>query len=225
MMSKDYSTENKASFFARLEGQVLPSELVKIQTAYMIAKHAHRAQERKEHGKDGKPLRYFEHVRRVALIVLDERDMKFPVYPEWRWEDVCAALLHDTIEDTVDITAEILEELFGAEVCKLVMSLTKWPGKREYYEDQVKKGGDRSIYLKMCDRLDNLRSLGPEIGAEFAEKKRIETREVWMPGAFNRFCQSPMYNELSDLCGYQNKMRYITWTPPTTRASSTKCGT
>jgi len=37
----DYTQENKGSFFSRLEGQVLPSELVKIKTAYMIAKHAH----------------------------------------------------------------------------------------------------------------------------------------------------------------------------------------
>ncbi len=208
MTAPDYSKENKASFFARLEGQVLPSQLVKIKTAYMIAKHAHRAQMRKELGWDGKNLRYFEHVRRVALIVLDN---DHPLYPAWRWEDVCAALLHDTIEDTRDVTAEILEELFGPQVCKLVMIMTKWPGKKDWYLRQVQGGGERGVYLKMCDRLDNLRSLRKvEVGEEFQEKQRKETREIWMPGPFSMFRHTPMWEEMYELCGYVDQ-HYENW--------------
>ena len=202
-MTPDYSTENKASFHARLEGQVLPSQLVKIKTAYMIAKHAHRAQERMELGHNGRKLRYFEHVRRVALTVMDN---DHPLYPVWRWEDVCAALLHDTIEDTKDVTAEILEELFGPEVCKLVMLLTKWPGKKNWYVRQVENGGERSIYLKMCDRIDNLRSLrSEEIGDEFRQKQKIETRDIWMPGPFKVFRHTPMWEEMCVLCEYKEE--------------------
>jgi (p)ppGpp synthase/HD superfamily hydrolase len=207
---RDYSQENKGSFFDRLEGQVLPSELVKIKTAYMIAKHAHRAQMRKEEDAGGHKIRYFEHVRRVALILLDtaggiggDRDI-----PHWRWQDICAALLHDTIEDTEDVTAEILEELFGEEVCRIVMSMTKWPGKKDNYVYQIYKGGERVIFLKMCDRLDNLRSLDrPEIPESFREKQLKETREVWLPGPFSHFRHNSVYQEIADLCEYE---KYLT---------------
>lgn len=50
--------ENKDSFFNRLTGRVTPKELLKVKTAYMLAKYAHRAQLRIER------VRYFEHVKR-----------------------------------------------------------------------------------------------------------------------------------------------------------------
>ena len=201
----DYARENKGSFFSRLEGQVLPSELVKIKTAYMIAKHAHRAQLRKERNDAGQKIRYFEHVRRVALVLMDSTGEGSSV-PGWRWQDVCAALLHDTIEDTEDVTAEILEEVFGEEVCKMVMSVTKWPGKKDHYVYQVYKGGERVIYLKMCDRLDNLRSLdGTDITDEFRERQKRETSTIWMPGPFSHFKGSAVYEEVGYLCGYKEE--------------------
>lgn len=199
---RDYTRENKGLFFSRLEGQVLPSELVKIKTAYMIAKHAHRAQLRKERNDAGRKIRYFEHVRRVALLLMDSTGEGSGV-PGWRWQDVCAALLHDTIEDTEDVTAEILEAVFGAEVCKMVMSMTKWPGRQDYIY-QIYKGGERVIYLKMCDRLDNLRSLdGVDITEEFRDRQKRETREIWIPGPFSHFKDSEAYKEAAYLCGYE----------------------
>lgn len=195
-----YIQENKGTFFDRLEGQVLPSELVKIKTAYMIAKHAHRAQLRKEEDGEGHRIRYFEHVRRVALIRMDSVGAGIP---EWDWKDICAALLHDTIEDTEDVTAEILEELFGAEVCRMVMSVTKWPGKKDHYIYQVYKGGERVIFLKMCDRLDNLRSLEVRgVSVEFRDKQIKETREVWIPGPFSHFVGTAVYEEMCEICEY-----------------------
>lgn len=90
----------------------------------MLAKFGHRAQLRKE-VVNGVNVRYFEHVRKVALIMLDcncfPKDIVCP-------EAIQAALLHDILEDTEDITAEMLELIFGKEVAFEVMMLTKRKG-------------------------------------------------------------------------------------------------
>ena len=80
--------ENRDTFFARLEPHLAPSSLLDIQLAYTLAKFGHRAQTRKELGEDGQPERYFEHPRRVTLILLDEVKIHEP-------ELVVAALLHE----------------------------------------------------------------------------------------------------------------------------------
>ena len=65
-------TETRESFFQRLDPYFPPSVLRDVQVAYTLAKFGHRAQTRKELDTEGHPLRYFEHVRRVALILIDE---------------------------------------------------------------------------------------------------------------------------------------------------------
>ena len=71
---------------------------------------------------------------------------------------------------------------------------------------QVENGGERSIYLKMCDRIDNLRSLrSQEIGDEFRQKQKIETRDIWMPGPFKVFRHTPMWEEMCELCEYKEE--------------------
>lgn len=192
MIPVDYRAENKETFFRRLEGRCTPREALRVRTAYMIAKHAHRAQIRKETDAEGKAVRYFEHVRRVALNVMDSGT-------NWDWVDVCAALLHDTIEDAEDIDSEIIEELFGSEVCRLVMTLTKWPGiEPNAYIAQVSRY-QRALWLKFCDRLDNVRSLrAEEVGEEFRVRQKIETREKWMQ-YFSVFSTHRYYKEMERL--------------------------
>src|SRR5208282_5301326 len=111
--------ENKESFQYRIQPYFSPSDQLDVKLAYSLAKFGHRAQVRKEL-VDNKPTRYFEHVRRVALILVDEmkimdRDM------------IIAALLHDSVEDTVDLTPELLEHCFGNEVITIVKLLSKVP--------------------------------------------------------------------------------------------------
>lgn len=100
------TVENRENFFARLTPFMAPSELRNVEIAYMMAKFGHRAQFRKELDADGNPVRYFEHVRRVALVLLDELHIRDP-------EMICTALLHDCLEDTKDVTEGIIEHLFG----------------------------------------------------------------------------------------------------------------
>lgn len=164
-------TENKASFFARLEPRLAPSELVKVRAAYYLAKYGHRAQVRKETDGQGHPLRYFEHVRRVAIVLMDEADCYDP-------DLICTALLHDALEDTEDIDSAIIEQMFGPAVARRVRLLTKDP--KEGYVDRLKLADDETLLVKACDRLDNLRSLG-ETTSAFRKKQFLETLETYWP--------------------------------------------
>ena len=164
--------ENRETFFARLTPFMPPSKLRNIEVAYMMAKFAHRAQVRKDLDQNGDPVRYFEHLRRVALLLIDNFEVR-----DWRM--ICAALLHDSLEDTKDITAEIIEHLFGAEVCRMVQLLSKCP--KEGYFQRLKSFGDERVFLiKGCDRLDNLNSM-ESVSREFVVKQLKETRNVYLP--------------------------------------------
>lgn len=165
--------ENKETFQARLKPYFSPTDQLDIKLAYTLAKFGHRAQTRKEM-TDGKPTRYFEHVRRVAIILMDEmkimdRDM------------IIAALLHDSLEDTHDLTPELLEHCFGSSVVAMVKKLSKVP--KEGYIERLANCGDWQVMaIKACDRLDNLRSLMiPENSVEFQKKQIKETKEKYFP--------------------------------------------
>ena len=173
------SEENRATFFQRLEPHLAPSELLDVQLAYTLSKYGHRAQVRKEKDDDGQPIRYFEHPRRVTLILLDEvqihdRDLTI------------ASLLHDGIEDTKDLTPEMIEHCFGADVVRIVKTLSKVP--KDGYLERFKTSVDwRPYVIKACDRLDNLRSLDG-CDRAFMEKQAIETETKYYP-LFNRMVE------------------------------------
>jgi (p)ppGpp synthase/HD superfamily hydrolase len=164
--------ENRETFFKRLEPFLAPSVLLDVQLAYTMAKFGHRSQVRKEAGADGNPQRYFEHVRRVAITLIDEVKVA-------KAELVIAALLHDGIEDTRDLTPAMIEHCFGADVATIVMTLSKVP--KEGYLDRFKMCSDWRPYLiKACDRLDNLRSL-KAASPDFQRKQILETRDKYYP--------------------------------------------
>lgn len=163
--------ENRQSFFARLEPYHSPSTLRDIQLAYTLAKFGHRSQVRKELDEAGNPVRYFEHVRRVAITLMDEAKIMAP-------DVVIAALLHDCPEDTRDINPAMIEHCFGNDVMSIVKTLSKTP--KEGYIDRFWVSTDwRSYVIKACDRLDNLRSL-PSAPIEFRKKQIEETRDKYL---------------------------------------------
>lgn len=164
--------ENRDSFFARLEPFHPPSTLLDIQLAYVLAKFSHRAQVRSETDTEGQPLRYFEHVRRVALILIDEMQITDP-------NMVIAALLHDGIEDTRVLTPAMIEHCFGADVVTMVKTLSKVP-KEGYLERFFMSVDWRPYMIKACDRLDNLRSL-VQASPVFRLKQLKETQEKYVP--------------------------------------------
>lgn len=161
--------ENKETFQARIKPFFSPSDQLDIKLAYTLAKFGHRAQLRKEL-VDGKPVRYFEHVRRVSIVLMDDlkimdRDM------------IIAALLHDSLEDTEDLTAELIEHTFGSEVATMVTLLSKIP--KEGYLDRLRNCNLwKVLTLKLCDKVDNLRSLMvPGVSIDFQKKQAKEAKE------------------------------------------------
>ena len=165
--------ENKETFQARIRPYFSPSDQLDVKLAYCLAKFGHRAQTRKELTA-GLPTRYFEHVRRVAIVLMDEmkimdRDM------------IIASLLHDSIEDCQDLSPELLEHSFGTEVVTMVKLLSKTP-KEGYIERLNNCHNWKVLAIKACDRLDNLRSLMiPGTTLEFQKKQIAETKDKYFP--------------------------------------------
>lgn len=192
--------ENKETFQARIRPYFTPSAQLDVKLAYCLAKFGHRAQVRKEL-VEGKPTRYFEHVRRVALILMDEmkimdRNM------------IIAALLHDALEDCDDLTPELLEHSFGPEVVSIVKLLSKVP--KEGYIDRLNNCKNwQVITIKMCDRLDNLRSLMiPGTTLEFQKKQILETKEKYFP-VFDQVLQLCPPSYVSNISPIRDEIRRL----------------
>ncbi len=171
-MKKAPVVENKRRFFSRIKPFFAPSTLSDIRVAYMLAKFGHRAQVRKTKDSKGKPIRYFEHVRGVALILIDEVKIIDA-------EMIIEALLHDSLEDTEDITSEIIEHLFGTKVTTGVQTLSKIP-KRGYHKRLMLCADWQVIFIKGCDRLYNNRTL-TQTSESFRRRQIAETRKYYYP--------------------------------------------
>lgn len=167
---------NRAEFMSNVYRVMSYPDAQKVEKAYLLAKKFHKGQFRKEIGPDGNPLRYFEHLRRTALILLDS-GIASP-------DLIITALLHDSIEDSeeVELLSSLIQELFGDNVSDWVRALTKTA--KDGYIDNLKfkmmhDGTPGFIIVKAADRLDNLRSLpADEI---FRTKQLKETRDDYLP--------------------------------------------
>ena len=160
--------------------------------AYEFAEKHHSGQKRMS-GED-----YIIHPLDVAYILAD-----------LQLDDatICAALLHDVVEDT-EITNEEIEKLFGTEIAEMVAGVTKL-SKIRYVtieEEQVENyrkmflamGKDiRVILIKLADRLHNMRTLSNlKRDRQIANAK--ETMELYAPLA-NRLGIYSLKWELEDL--------------------------
>lgn len=174
------AAENRATFFARI-AQIYPTRdprYKEIERAYNAAKDAFRGKNR-EGGE-----RYFEHLRAVALILI--------VY--LRIKDhriICAALLHDVVEDIEHWTIARVAAEFGDYVALLVEYLTKPPlelygGSKalrdKAYHDRFDSAPREFFLIKLADRLHNLITLGA-CSAEKRARKIEETKLHYLPYA------------------------------------------
>ena len=169
-------------------------DIDKIERAYEYARDLHEGQFRAS-GEE-----YISHPIAVAEIVAGL---------ELDTDSICAALLHDTVEDCSDKTnLKELEKLFGADVAILVDGLTKIvtlkvEDKEEAHIETLRKmllamsKDVRVIFIKLCDRLHNMRTLDAKPDA----KRRItalETMQVYAPLA-HRLGMQKIKQELENL--------------------------
>jgi guanosine-3',5'-bis(diphosphate) 3'-pyrophosphohydrolase len=161
-----------------------------IERAYESAAYWHRDQKR----RSGDP--YITHPLAVATI-LAELGMNT--------ETICAALLHDTVEDTPYTLAQLRGE-FGEDVAALVDGVTKLD-KVKYGEsaeaETVRKmvvamaRDIRVLVIKLADRLHNMRTLR-YLPREKQERKSREVLEIFAPLA-HRLGMNTVKWELEDL--------------------------
>ncbi len=149
----------------------------KIKSAFIYAKELHKGQFR----LSGEP--YVCHPVAVATITaelgLDT-------------DSICAALLHDTVEDCSDKTdLDTIVRMFGKDVAMLVDGVTKIlsvqiADKEEAHIENIRKmllamnKDIRVIFIKLCDRLHNMRTLG----AKKEDRQRaiaLETMYIYAP--------------------------------------------
>ncbi|MDE7395678.1 MAG: bifunctional (p)ppGpp synthetase/guanosine-3',5'-bis(diphosphate) 3'-pyrophosphohydrolase [Clostridiales bacterium] len=121
---------------------------------------------------------------------------------------IAAALLHDTIEDTPATESEI-RELFGSEICELVMGVTKL--EKYIFKSKVEEQAEnfrrmffamakdiRVALIKLADRLHNMRTIS-SLSIERQTAMAEETLEIYAPLA-SRLGLSYFKCELEDLC-------------------------
>ena len=169
-----------------------PSDLEKITQAYKVAEKAHEGQLR----TSGDP--YITHPLAVASILLDYC---------MDTDTICAALLHDTVEDT-DVTLDELRKKFGEDVALMVDGVTKiglvpLVSKEEQQAENIRKilmamsKDIRVIIIKLADRLHNMRTLAAR-PPEKQRKTSLETMNFYAPIA-HRLGMSDVKEEMEDI--------------------------
>jgi guanosine-3',5'-bis(diphosphate) 3'-pyrophosphohydrolase len=169
-----------------------PEKVAVILRAFEVGDKAHEGQTR----KTGEP--YIFHPLAVARILSNMR---------MDWQSVAAAILHDTIEDT-PLTKDEISELFGEEIAELVDGVTKldkmkFRTRHEADAESFRKlmlamSRDlRVIFIKLADRLHNMRTLG-SMTAQSRRRIARETLDIYAPIA-ERLGMNSMKSELEDL--------------------------
>ena len=175
----------------RVQKQNPQANIKKIRAAYECAAKAHEGQKR----RNGEP--YIIHPVAVAEIVVE---MGLDT------DSICAALLHDCIEDT-EFGYKEIENKFGTPVAELVDGVTRlgmlrYSKEQEQFEDLRKMflamaKDIRVIMIKLADRLHNMRTLKYKT-PESQQRIAKETLEIYCPIA-QRLGISKLKIELDDL--------------------------
>ncbi|HVU61084.1 MAG TPA: bifunctional (p)ppGpp synthetase/guanosine-3',5'-bis(diphosphate) 3'-pyrophosphohydrolase [Mycobacteriales bacterium] len=166
------------------------ADLRMVVRAYDVAERSHRGQQRRSGDA------YISHPLAVAQIVADI-GMEAPT--------LCAALLHDTVEDTTLSLADVTRD-FGDEVGRLVDGVTKLD-KVRYGEsaeaETIRKmvvamaKDPKVLVLKLADRLHNVRTL-MWLPPDKQQRLAKQTLEIYAPLA-HRLGMNTIKWELEDL--------------------------
>jgi guanosine-3',5'-bis(diphosphate) 3'-pyrophosphohydrolase len=144
------------------------AELKLLTKALAFAANKHRNQRR----KNVAAFPYINHPISLVHILCNEvhiTDMNV----------ICAALLHDTVEDT-ETTAEELAFEFGQDICNIVMEVTddkSIPARQKRKQLQIEHASqisDQAKLLKLADKISNLRDLANDPPATWSMERRRE---------------------------------------------------
>ena len=172
-------------------------DIKKIEQAFLFAQRLHEGQYRVSEEP------YIIHPVEVAKILVN---LKADTHT------IIAAFLHDILEDT-DTQPEEIEKLFGQDVLTLVQGVTKL-GKLQFKSKEERQAENfrrlfiamandmRIIFLKLADRLHNMRTLN-FMAAQKQQKIARETLDIFAPLA-NRLGIGKIKAELEDL-----SLRYL----------------
>jgi len=121
-------------------------------SAVAFAAEKHRHQRR----KDAHASPYINHPIALANVLVDEGGVHDPVV-------LCAAILHDTIEDT-ETTAEELEHAFGAVIASVVLEVTddkalEYKDRKQHQIDHAPHASSQAKLVKLADKICNLRDI------------------------------------------------------------------
>jgi len=176
----------------RLADYLPPEQVRQVRRAYEIGARAHEGQTR----KSGEA--YITHPVAVAGILADLR---------LDAETLCAAILHDALEDTPLPRSEIERE-FSVTVAELVDGVTKLD--KLHFRDRQEAAAEsfrkmmlamardlRVILIKLADRLHNMRTLDA-MATESRRRIARETLEIYAPIA-QRLGMNKIKAELQDL--------------------------
>ncbi len=131
-----------------------PISILKIVNAYELSSNVHQFQMR----NDG--TQYFHHCTRVCKILIEELYITDETV-------LCAALLHDVLEDSDVLTFGVIEYNFGTKVAEYVEILTKDLSSYKLNPEIVdlehlfllEQAHDDVLIIKIAARLDNFRCL------------------------------------------------------------------
>ena len=152
-------------------------DIEKIKRAYLFAAHCHEGQLR----QSGEP--YISHPIAVAGSVVELG---------LDTDTVCAAFLHDTVEDCECITLEEIAAQFGEDVALIVDGVTKIRtvsvvDREGQHVENVRRmmlaisKDIRVIIVKLCDRLHNMRTLSGKKNGDRQRDIALETMYVYAP--------------------------------------------
>jgi (p)ppGpp synthase/HD superfamily hydrolase len=195
---------------------IFMSDIQKIQKAIKFAVKTHEVYQNQK--RKGKEIAYITHPLTVGLILsrVGASD-----------DLVCAGILHDTIEDSIEekkVTFEMLEERFGNNVAELVLSVSEgqkgglWEDRKREAVEHIKDFSQDSLLLKSADITSNVSEIiddynedGDKIFERFhaPEPKKENTIKNYinvMDAILIRWPENPLSLELNNL---KNKLEEI----------------
>ena len=181
-----------AQLLRRLDVYLPPEQVARVRRAYEIGAAAHQGQTR----KTGEP--YITHPIAVATLLADMGMDS---------ETICAAILHDALEDTA-LQRTVIEREFGEPVAELVDGVTKLD--KLHFRDRQEAAAEsfrkmllamardlRVILIKLADRLHNMRTLDA-MAPDARRRIARETLDIYAPIA-QRLGMNHFKAELQDL--------------------------